>query len=224
MRDSDEAVERVLAGLRDAEAPEGLERRMMAAVEERSARRSERWSLRLMGAGPLMGGRQARLAVAGGLVLMLGFGWTAFRGNRAEHKVALRREAPVRGSIEAEGGTNATEGRRTWNALDGDVKAVLRGEETVGSEARRAKRSHETTPGQEVKVASFPAPEAPLTAEERLLLRVAHRSSPKILAALKPVLNPDLRAARDERDEKEFESFFAVPPPLPQPAAAAETQ
>jgi len=40
MKNSDEAIERVLGGLRDVEAPAGMERRVLAAMEERAAARS----------------------------------------------------------------------------------------------------------------------------------------------------------------------------------------
>ena len=46
MKNSDEAVAKVLAGLRDVETPEGLERRILDSLEERPARRAEagrRW-------------------------------------------------------------------------------------------------------------------------------------------------------------------------------------
>ncbi len=40
MKNSDEAIERVLAGLRDVEAPAGMERRILDGLEERAARRA----------------------------------------------------------------------------------------------------------------------------------------------------------------------------------------
>jgi len=56
---------------------------------------------------------------------------------------------------------------------------------------------------------SFPAPEAPLTEQERLLLRIAHTGDPVEFAAL----NPERRASVEAADEAEYLKFF--PPPSP---------
>jgi hypothetical protein len=54
-----------------------------------------------------------------------------------------------------------------------------------------------------MRAASHPAPEAPLTQEERLLLRIVHRGDPEELA----MLNPQIRAQRDAESEAEFLKF-----------------
>jgi hypothetical protein len=54
---------------------------------------------------------------------------------------------------------------------------------------------------------SFPAPPLPLTEQERLLLRIAHRGDPVELA----MLDPKMRAARDEEDKAEVQRFFVQP-------------
>ncbi len=60
---------------------------------------------------------------------------------------------------------------------------------------------------------SFPAPPLPLTEEERLLLRVVHRSDPVQLAQLTPAA----RKAELQRERDDVSAFFAPPPPLEQP-------
>ena len=40
MKSSEEAIEKVLAGLRDAEAPDGMERRILERLDERASMRS----------------------------------------------------------------------------------------------------------------------------------------------------------------------------------------
>jgi hypothetical protein len=52
--------------------------------------------------------------------------------------------------------------------------------------------------------ASHPAPPMPLTEQERLLLRIAHRGDPVELAMLDPLR----RAARDVEEQTEFQRFF----------------
>ncbi len=65
-------------------------------------------------------------------------------------------------------------------------------------------------------LASFPAPEAPLNAQEKLLLRLAHHDSPVELA----VLTPASLAAEQARRRIEFQEFFKPPDPLPDLTAA----
>jgi hypothetical protein len=55
----------------------------------------------------------------------------------------------------------------------------------------------------EMRAPSRPAPQAPLTAEEKLLLRVVHRCDPGQLA----MLNPEERASRAAESDKEFQNF-----------------
>ena len=40
MKNSEEAMEKVLAGLRDAEAPAGMERRILSALEDQESMRT----------------------------------------------------------------------------------------------------------------------------------------------------------------------------------------
>ena len=58
-------------------------------------------------------------------------------------------------------------------------------------------------------LASFPAPPLPLTGQEKLLLRLAHRNDPEALGAL----TPEKRAAEQAQDTIAFQDFF--PPPVP---------
>jgi hypothetical protein len=60
----------------------------------------------------------------------------------------------------------------------------------------------------EMRAESHPAPPMPLTEQEKLLLRVAHRRDPVQMAALNPVQ----REARDAEEKAEVERFF-VPTP-----------
>jgi hypothetical protein len=63
---------------------------------------------------------------------------------------------------------------------------------------------------------SFPAPEAPLTQQERLLLRIVHRGDPVEVAMLSPQ-----ESAREEAAEAaEFQRFF--PPKAPAPNVVPE--
>lgn len=60
---------------------------------------------------------------------------------------------------------------------------------------------------------SFPAPEAPLTNQELLLLRLAHRPTPGTLA----IFDPHVREQRAQLAAADFKEFFKPPPVLQQP-------
>jgi hypothetical protein len=55
----------------------------------------------------------------------------------------------------------------------------------------------------EMRAPSHPAPEAPLTQEERLLLRAVHLADPRVMA----MLNPEVRARQEAESEAEFQAF-----------------
>ena len=84
------------------------------------------------------------------------------------------------------------------------------GESQHKIDAPKPVRQEESTPQHETVAENHPAPEAPLTEEERLLLRFAHRADPQQLEAF----NPALRSASppwsaEEKEEKaEFQRFF----------------
>ncbi len=56
----------------------------------------------------------------------------------------------------------------------------------------------------EMRAASLPEPPMPLTEQEKLLLRVVHRSDPVELA----MLNPEMEARREAEGAAEFQKFF----------------
>jgi hypothetical protein len=54
-----------------------------------------------------------------------------------------------------------------------------------------------------MRAPSHPAPEAPLTNEEKLLLRAVHTGDPQVIA----MLNPEERARQEAASEAEFQRF-----------------
>ena len=56
---------------------------------------------------------------------------------------------------------------------------------------------------QEMRAASHPPPEEPLTQEEKLLLRIVHKGDPQEMA----MLNPEIREKQDAQSEAEFNQF-----------------
>jgi hypothetical protein len=73
----------------------------------------------------------------------------------------------------------------------------------VGAADSRAADSDDVAMS-EMQAASFPAPPMPLTAQERLLLRLAHKVDPVEMA----MLDPKFRAMQDAEEKAEFQRFF----------------
>lgn len=180
MRDSDEAIEKVLAGLRDAEPGAGMERRVLAAVRERAAvvgaRGGRRWWVLAPGfaavagvvfvAGMLLPGRKV------GVVPVVGRGGPAV-------------QAVVEGHSEV-GGTR----------VHGGIGVRAR-----GRVRREAGEAVVLEVGTGLRVGNAPAPPMPLTEEERLLQGMARRGdlgrmgaeAPMFVARAEPVETLDLQ-------------------------------
>jgi hypothetical protein len=72
--------------------------------------------------------------------------------------------------------------------------------------AVRRHRTHTVPAVRETQEASFPPPPLPLTEQERLLLRLAHRGDAQNMA----LLNPDVRAEQTAKATEQFQQFFAI--------------
>ena len=157
MNRSDKAIDRVLSGLRDVQAPAGMERRLLAAMEERAAARAgyswRKWAF----------GLAASVALAAAVVLAVPRRMQQHDVAAVKLPVVVRTPGPVapiqKHKIEAL--------RSTQNGL-------------------RYRASRRDEPAAEDAVASggIPAPPMPLTEQEKLLLHLAHRSDPQELTPL----------------------------------------
>ena len=221
MKNSDEAVAKVLAGLRDVETPEGLERRILEGMEERAAsRRSEagrRW-YRPVWQGVPVAYAACGVAVVGFAVVMLmvpAVRRVGHGGVQAQMGVAPVKGVPAMRSVvtkhDAETVLHASDVRfakRVDAAEDGLVRAGV-----------SARDSEDDVALSETRAASFPAPPMPLTDQEKLLLRLAHKNDPVELATL----DPKLRELQDAEDQAEFQRFFSGPV-VKQPAPEEQAQ
>ena len=197
-----DAVERVLSGLRGVQARDGLERRVLAGVAARlSARRLRRRQ---------MGWSLVTVVLAVGVWVGAWHGRTAVPGKRVV--AASPRTLPAVKDVPA-GGRGAPR-----------VTPVA-GSQAVSEVARRASGGlREEVQASERPVlseASFPAPPLPLTEEERLL-RIAARHGVTQELAVVPVSRLVPEDAQYRAQLQEFEDFFYVPPYVePQSAAPA---
>jgi hypothetical protein len=225
MKDSGEAIERLLAGLRDAEAPAGMERRILDRLEERAAAAQARsgWR-RLRPIWPAMptGSISARalvcgLALAG--VFAIAFAIPAIRrlGHAPVHsKNAVAAVKPVRTASAVVAANVAELSPRGSNVRLGMTTNVPE----AGLVRAADSDSDDSVALSEMQAASFPAPPMPLTEQERLLLRLAHKVDPVEMA----MLDPKLRAMQDAEEKAEFQRFFGQSMKQAAPAQATTEQ
>jgi hypothetical protein len=209
MKNPDEAIDKVLGGLREVEAPAGMERRVLAAMETRSAARS--------GWRPAMGWVLA-CGVAAGFVA----GVLMMRPSRGpvEKIAVVAIHAPVAVPVRVEQVQKRNTGVQTVTApLNGPihpagVAAFHFAQNYVHfSQERKAEQVRPVEVAAVAKVEEergFPAPPMPLTEEEKLLLRIAHRVDPQELTPL----NAEARARQEAEFDEEFMEFFAAPEPV----------
>jgi hypothetical protein len=218
MKNSEEAIEKVLAGLRDVDAPEGMERRILNSLDDsldglqdgESRRSRSGWrhvfpvGLR-MSVWPMAGGRVIwGVALAGAFVLAV-----AIPTIRRVGRVSMESKKSV-APVESTTGVARVEALPRVNS-EAAAKSGLR--VATGSSARSmgGAKAQMATVGdldalalEEMRAASQPAPPLPLTKQERLLLHVAHEGGPEELAAL----DPAKRAAQDKEERAAVERFF----------------
>lgn len=198
MMDSDEAIERVLAGLRDAEAPADMERRILETVRKSTSSRSG-WRLAKM--PRLVEMRISAIAVAGLIVVSSIVCWTALKEHRPEEdRMGSKSQTVSANLLEPEAQVGAGRTKKTLAE-----KPVARWRAKTNARKMRGGRKDESANALNgMSAANHPAPEPPLTKEEKLLLRIAHRGDPTEMAAL----NPLLWAARDAEEKAEVRRFF----------------
>jgi hypothetical protein len=181
MKDADGTIERLLAGLRDAKPPGGMERRILEALEGREARE-------VAGSSSLWR-RPLRPAFA---TL-----WACAVILTAAVIVHQRRHAPADLNRSTIADVRPATG----------LKLVTQKAPTGPRRTRvLARHPHDVPAVAETRESSFPAPPLPLTEQEKLLLRLAHRGDAENMA----ILNPDVRAAQTAKATEQFQQFFEI--------------
>jgi hypothetical protein len=213
MKNSEEAIEKVLAGLQDADAPAGMERRILDALEERAAVRSRSGWRQLL---PVWLVAPARPVAVGSLVCgvalagLFGVALAIPAIRRLGHAPAQATRSPEPAGSLALGASEAA----AKSAQPASSRSGVRALEEVNAggkiQAERNARSAEAVLDsdsvalEDMNAASRPAPPMPLTEQERLLLRLVHKDDPVELA----MLDSKVRALQDSEDKAEFQRFF----------------
>jgi hypothetical protein len=188
MRDAERTIEKLLAGLRDAEPPGGMEHRILEALDGMGA--SEAAASASLWRRPLRPTLAMLLACA--VILMV-----AFTVQQRKH-VPGQQLVPLKPKNGLNGAPNIVSSLRVSQkpqhaAADQKVQSP-------------PKRPQDAPAVGETQTASFPAPPLPLTEQERLLLRLAHRGDSDTTA----ILNPEVRAAQTAKATDQFQQFFAI--------------
>ncbi len=194
-KSSDEAIQQVLAGLRDCEAAAGMERRILEAVRDRpSARPAANWG----GLRPVAHWA-AMWPLAGGLVLVvISVSLSFFLIHRTGH-------SPTRLSVQAARAESVSPAASGKIAEENGSKTIARTRGNAAAQKRVRANAGDLVILRDMRTPSHPAPEAPLTEEEKLLLRIAHRGNAEEFA----LLNPEMQARQDAQIEADFQRFVA---------------
>jgi len=197
MKDSDQAIEKVLAGLRDAEAPVGMERRILETVQNHALGRSQ-WSWLTIVPHRIAGRPMAyAAALAGAVVLLL-----------AIPVIHQRQYAPMQSAT-------AIPSALLPPAPSATVAEIAEPQRraTIAQPLRRPKPrrlelvdTQESLAVREMNAPSRPAPPLPLTEQEKLLVRFVRTRTPEQLAAN----DPAKWAAHDAQEQAEFDKFFGL--------------
>jgi hypothetical protein len=208
MRDErDEAIDAALKALREVAPPEGMEERVAGRLERAVEVAGRDSATRGWWSGAACGAAVATLAI--GVVIFAQHRWGATPETRqAVARVAGRQDAGALATAYAKhGSTDTGRGAPCASRISqrAHIAAVSPGVVVVPTAGEL--RAETTAP-------SKPAPELPLTEQERELVRLARTVDPKQLVAL----DDTTQAKMEAEDAAEFERFFTPPPAPPLPA------
>jgi hypothetical protein len=191
MREADQTIERLLAGLRDAEPPAEMQRRILEAMRAHEAVASD----------PLRHGRITpwllRPSVATSLAGAAALAAWLF--------VAVKVHQPWHAPADTTSYSTHATARQSTRQETVARETPIEPRRTAARVAARRARGGNVSAADET-AASYPAPPLPLTEQERLLLRLAHRDDAENTA----ILNPNLQATQSAKATEQFQKFFRI--------------
>jgi hypothetical protein len=194
MTDPHATIERLLAGLRDAEPSAGMQRRILQAIEAREAiAPGSPWRRPIL---PWL----LRPAIAASLVCALVM--AAYLIGSFIVTITVRQHHHVQAELRTHAAS--ADARQATVAH----KLPLMPRRTASRAAMRPPPTQNVPAVEATQTASSPAPPLPLTEQEKLLLRLAHRRDAQNMV----ILNPDAQAAQSAKATEQFQQFFAINP------------
>lgn len=223
---SENNVARVLAALRDTQAPAGMESRILRTVQNHVPspsiwRLAGLWSVATfvtaaillalsLTAHKMVSHRQDSAQTESKFVPLKQVANSSVGPYPSANSFVVSYPPPKARSIPAWGAAPGSDPELGQRAEGPTHRASLRhaiaGQQTTGNIATLS--PSDALALSEMQAPSQPAPPMPLTEQERLLLRVLYRHHTVELAALDPMAS----AARNAREDAEFKEFFAPPP------------
>jgi len=195
MKDSDQAIEMVLTGLRDAEVPAGMERRILETVQNQASAHS-RWDWLTAAAHRIAGRPMAYAATLAGVIALV----------LAIPAINQRRYAPVQSAKTIPSAPLPPAPATTVAENSKPQRPAIA---TRSSRRTKPRKLEVTDPEEALAVSEMNAPSRaepplPLTEQEKLLVRFVRTRTPEELAAI----DPTKWAAEDEQQRAEFDKFF----------------
>jgi hypothetical protein len=243
MKNSEDAIEKVLGGLRDAEAPAGMERRILdglLVLEERGVGRSRSGWRELLPIWLVAPGRPVDVGSLGCGIALAGLFAVALAIpaiRRLGHAPVQARRSPGPAgplalgasdvAAKTAGPASSGSGVRSPAEMKAEGTMKVEGKMNAGSAEAVAETllnrdavallASDAVAREDLHAASRLAPPMPLTEQEKLLLRLVHKDDPVELAMLETMLDSKLRALQDLKDKAEFQSFFGQSTKQPTP-------
>ena len=196
MKTSEEIIHQALTGLREVQAPAGMEDRVLQTLQDRASSDSV-WSwwrpvertVRSWAWG---------VAVAGVAVAFLSL--AVLSGHRRGHGTVESNRQPVLSTAQpATVPTAVAQHVPAPHAMPIKLAAVRK-----ETQKTQPLSEEDAIALSEMRAPSHPAPEMPLTEQEKLMLRIVRGGDPVELAEL----DPRVRAAQDAEQKAEFKDFF----------------
>jgi hypothetical protein len=205
----DDALEKVLAALRTAPPPEGMQARIAQRLQQHATSASI--------SAPRGLPDWWRGAIAGAATAMLATGLFFFAAHllrsRAPSSFTARNRTPA---FNAPGRTSVSNPQPNLCASPALLRAQYN---SPGATTLRSDTTLRAGTLAENSAPSHPAPDLPLTVQERELVHLARTADPKLLAAL----NLDEEAKVEAENAAAFAKFFAHPAPPPNPDTSSDT-
>jgi hypothetical protein len=232
MKQPDEDIDRLLNALRDTEPLDGMQHRILQHTRHHAPQRAS-WRTLLT---PRLEAHPLAIALSCAAILASTIYWTALRPHPAPHELATSKPiaAPITakelgapsselGAPSSELGVSSSESGAPSSELGAPSSATASSSPKVGNRdsdppsiTAPRKNKKPTTPNltnehqnslDQLAAQNHPAPELPLTDQEKLLLRLAHRYDPVEIVAL----NHPPMASHDAEEKEEVKRFFEPP-------------
>jgi hypothetical protein len=217
MKNPEEAIDKVLTGLRDVHAPAGMEGRILGVLEEKaSARGGLGWRMWRMWPEVPAGARYVACGVALAGLFAVALAIPAIR--RIGRPATRAKVNQVRGGLvsAAPSEMTARDASISMGRQNSGPREMTKVPSTNPAMIGETVRESDSVAVSEMLTPSFPAPPMPLTEQEKLLLRIVHQGDPVEIA----MLNPVLRDAQNREEEAEVKRFFE--PPTAEPSTTKQ--